>query len=102
MISFSDLFTPPLNLWRSQGAGWARVNYTLCDFTHYVILPGTKLSKDGTTFGLFANDTSQDLPIRYMCELHPNPQDPFATIFFGLSDCCAENWPLLVTPDFAR
>lgn len=40
MISFSDLFTPPLNLWRSQGAGWARVNYTppLCDFTRDKII----------------------------------------------------------------
>lgn len=38
----------------------------LITLLHYVILPGTKLSKDGTTFGLFANDTSQDLPIRYI------------------------------------
>lgn len=98
MIFFSDLFTPPLNLWRSQGAGWAKVNYnpSLCDFTR------DKLSKNGTTFGLFANDTSQDLPIRYMCELRPNQQDPFVTIFFGFSDYCAENWPPHVTPDFAR
>lgn len=40
MIFFSDLFTPPLNLWRSQGAGWAKVNYnpSLCDFTRDKII----------------------------------------------------------------